>query len=348
MPDRVHSNSALTRLRGYAAGSALLVLAIVCMRISSPMLAPVLLVLVVAVILIPFVHALQSRGLPEWLALSLVLLGAGVFVLIIAAILTVSSAELKARTPLLLEALAQERGDLEAWLLARGFSPSSLQLFDRLDPTAQVRSAGDTISGLIPSLVQMVAMLLLVTVPLTWLSDYSTRVLRRRGCRGIVPGQVTSVLDNTREGMLILSECLLLTGFGVALWLRLLDVDFALLWGLLFFLLGYIPSIGMLLAAIPAVALAYVQHGMVTAAFAAVGMAAISTTLMLLSRRAMSRMLRLPLLTAILSAFFWVWVFGPLGAILAWPLNAVALVLLRSNQNTQWVLPLIGASTPEE
>jgi predicted PurR-regulated permease PerM len=48
------------------------------------------------------------------------------------------------------------------------------------------------------------------------------------------------------------------TGVLVTLWLWLLGVDNAQLWGVMAFLLNYVPNIGSFIAAVPAVLLALV------------------------------------------------------------------------------------------
>ena len=53
--------------------------------------------------------------------------------------------------------------------------------------------------------------------------------------------------------------------------LGIIGVDYAVLWGVLAFLLNFIPNIGSIIAAIPAVLLALVQLGVVAALAAAGG-----------------------------------------------------------------------------
>ena len=62
--------------------------------------------------------------------------------------------------------------------------------------------------------------------------------------------------------------------FGVLTWffLTILGVEFAVLWGLLAFLLHYIPNIGSILAAIPAVLLVLIEAGPGRAALVIAGM----------------------------------------------------------------------------
>lgn len=56
-----------------------------------------------------------------------------------------------------------------------------------------------------------------------------------------------------------------LVGLGDTVILLIIGVDFAVLWGLLAWVLGYIPSVGFWLALVPPVLLAYAEFGIGTA-----------------------------------------------------------------------------------
>ncbi len=61
--------------------------------------------------------------------------------------------------------------------------------------------------------------------------------------------------------MMIKTTTSLLTGALVSLWLMFLGVDYPILWGTVAFLFNYVPNIGSIIAAVPAVLLALVQLG---------------------------------------------------------------------------------------
>ena len=60
-------------------------------------------------------------------------------------------------------------------------------------------------------------------------------------------------------------------GPGDTILLLFLGVDYAVLWGLLAWFMGYIPSIGFIIALIPPVILAYAQYGLRTAVVVFIG-----------------------------------------------------------------------------
>ena len=61
------------------------------------------------------------------------------------------------------------------------------------------------------------------------------------------------------------------TGVAIWIWLAIIGVDFAMLWGLVAFLLNYVPNIGSIIAAIPAILLALIQLGVVPALLTCLG-----------------------------------------------------------------------------
>ena len=85
---------------------------------------------------------------------------------------------------------------------------------------------------------------------------------------------VASIGHKVRQYLLIRTLAGLISGVAAGLWLWLLGVDFALLWGVLFFLLNYVPNIGSLVAGIPPALLAFMQLGLGWAVVAVAGLRA--------------------------------------------------------------------------
>jgi predicted PurR-regulated permease PerM len=116
----------------------------------------------------------------------------------------------------------------------------------------------------------------------------------------------------------------LVTGILAYLILLLFGIDFALVWGLLTFLLNYIPNIGSVIATIPPIFVAFVQYGSV---FPALWIAILlittqSTIGNVIEPRVMGRSLNLSPLVVILSLVFWGFIWGPVGMILAVPISS--------------------------
>jgi len=117
------------------------------------------------------------------------------------------------------------------------------------------------------------------------------------------------------------------------------------LWGLLAFMLNYVPNIGSIIAAVPAVLFALVQLGVggalaTTAVFAVVNVVIGS----LLEPRFLGRGLGLSTLVVFISLVFWGWVLGPVGMFLSVPLTMTVKIALGANEGTRWVAVFLGSA----
>ena len=106
--------------------------------------------------------------------------------------------------------------------------------------------------------------------------------------------------------------------------LLVLGVDHALLWGVLSFILSFVPNIGFLLSLLPPMLLALLGGGWVSALMVFVGYQVINTTLdNVIGPRLIGRQMKISPLLSFLSVIFWTWLLGPTGAILAVPLTVL-------------------------
>ncbi|HAY38324.1 MAG TPA: hypothetical protein DCY53_02645, partial [Desulfobacteraceae bacterium] len=119
---------------------------------------------------------------------------------------------------------------------------------------------------------------------------------------------------------------------------------YAVLWGLLAFFLNYVPNIGSIIAAIPAILLALIQLGFVKSIIVAGGFVVINLVVgNVIEPRFMGRGLGLSTLVVFLSLLFWGWVLGPVGMLLSVPLTMTAKIALDSREETRWLAILLGS-----
>jgi predicted PurR-regulated permease PerM len=131
----------------------------------------------------------------------------------------------------------------------------------------------------------------------------------------------------------------------VLLWL--IGVEFAFLWGLLAFLLSYIPYIGLVLEAIPAVLLAWIQFGLGPALLVIAGYGILNIVAEnVVSPNLMGQGLKLSILTVFLSLILWGWLLGFMGTLLAAPLTVLLKVILDSSDETRWLAIVLGSDVP--
>lgn len=154
---------------------------------------------------------------------------------------------------------------------------------------------------------------------------------------------INEVLTKIKRYMALKAVISLATGVIVTAVLMMIGLDYAILWGLVAFLFNFIPNIGSILAAVPAVLLALVQLG----TFGALEVAIVYFTINILigsiiEPRIMGQGLGISTLVVFLSLIFWGWLFGPIGMLLSIPLTIMIKILLYTNENTRWLAILMG------
>ena len=138
------------------------------------------------------------------------------------------------------------------------------------------------------------------------------------------------------------------TGLLIGGWLWFLGVDHFLLWAVLAFLLNYIPNIGSIIAAIPAVLMAFVQFGFGVAGLVAGGFILVNTVMgNMVEPRLMGRGLGLSTLVVFLSLIFWGWLLGSVGMLLSVPLTMIVKIALETRTETNWLAILLSSDVEE-
>ena len=164
-------------------------------------------------------------------------------------------------------------------------------------------------------------------------------------------GRSADTLDNVRDFMQNLGRYLgiktlisMATGLcaGVLTWS--LGLDFPLLWAMLAFLLNYVPTIGSIIAAVPAVLLALIQIGPGAASATAAGFIFINVVFgNFLEPRLMGYGVGISPLVVFVGLIAWGWIFGPVGMLLSVPLTMTLKMALESDDRTRWVAILLGS-----
>lgn len=151
------------------------------------------------------------------------------------------------------------------------------------------------------------------------------------------------IIDSIHRYIVIKSWVSLATGLLIALWLKVLGVPYANLWGLLAFLFNFVPNVGSIIAAVPAVLIAWLDLSLWPAVFCAAGFLVVNVVIgNFVEPRVMGRGLGLSPLVVFCSMVFWGWVLGPVGMLLSVPLTMTARIALDGFEDTKWVATLMG------
>lgn len=320
------------------AGATFIVLA--GMRLMADLLAPILLAYTMAVALLPMVKRLEQRGLSRSLSLAGVFLTAFVAAGLTVGYFLLELQQLAYRIPSYQGMLESRFAQFEALAGHIGYNLSALLGGDRV-----LRASLGLISRLL-DLTASLAIFLLILLAMTFdFPGVSRAYYGRLGDKKASSQQVRGVLVEIQTHYRLQSVSNLVSAVAVTAAYLVFRVDFALLWGLSTFFLSYIPRFGMLLSFIPPLLMAFVQYG-IERALALLLVSILLNGLMdnfvapMLSRRGLA----LRTSTVLLSSLVWIWVFGPLGALLAVPMTLVIRRLLVSAEQT---MPLAYAISTE-
>ena len=315
------------RLAIYLVGVASIFVIMFGIRETAPIINPILLAVVITITALPIPGNLTRRGLPGWLALVLTILA--VVLLLGAVIMTVffSVSRLSIELPTYMANAAQNvANDLPILATGSTTPPSATQM------TIQMGPAFQQVVGIILNLLVQFGMALFIFFFMIS-AAISLPGAVRLGLDPQAPlvGRVGALTGDVRRYMTILTGMNFLVGLGNTVFLYVLGVDYALLWGLLAWFMGYIPSIGFLIALFPPLILAYAKFGLSTAVVVLVGYVVINGGVQnLVQPKIMGQGLRINPLVVFVGLFVWGYLLGGIGALLAVPLTLLILTLMEN------------------
>ena len=319
---------------------AAVVIIIAGMKTAAPLLVPFLLSVFIAVISLPAMNNLQKYGLGAGLSLVIVILAVLTAGVLLSLLIGSSIDDFSRSLPDYQQRITEQKDRLIEWLAGFGVTiPASLGS-DILDPNAAMRLLSSIFRNFGSVLANSFLIFITVIFILLEAGSFSRKF-------ALISNQKSEFFQdfvpklNGYMGIKTVTSAI--TGILVALLLWVLGVDNAQLWGVMAFFLNYVPNIGSIIAAVPAVLLALVQLGLGSALLAAAGYLVINIVIgSLLEPRFMGKGLGLSTLVVFLSLVFWGWVLGPVGMLLSVPLTITVKLALDSKQETRWLGVLLG------
>jgi predicted PurR-regulated permease PerM len=319
------------------------------MKAASSILVPFFLAVFIAVICTPPLFWLQRKGVPKVLALVLILAAILIVGLLFGALIGPSLNDFLISLPDYQERLSTHIADLISWLRERGVNIPAGEVPHSLNPGWVMDLAGDILSTLSSVLTNALLILLTVVFILLEAADLPKKlqVVLKNPERSL--STIEKFSQSAKRYLVIKTLISAATGLLIWLWLLILGVDYPVLWGTLAFLLNYVPNIGSIIAALPAVLLALVKLGVGPALLTVLGFAVVNVVVgNILEPKLMGRRLRLSTLVVFLSLVFWGWVLGPIGMILSVPMTSLVAIALESYEETRGLAIMLGSGTEVE
>lgn len=327
----------------FLVSGAAFVIIVAGMKASTQLLMPFLLAIFIAVLCAPLMIWLRSKKVPSTLA---VLLVVTMLSLLVATFSTVIGSSLSAfyqDLPTYEQKFQQQEQVAVVWLQGMGLDVGDTLLMDYIDPGAAMKMVAKVFSGLGGVLTNTFLILFSVIFILLEASGLPDKVRRALGDKTLALDHFKYFSDSVQRYLLIKTLVSIGTGLCAGIALTLLGVDYAILWGLIAFMLNYIPNIGSIIAAVPPMLIAMIQLGPMTSLVIAFIYMIINTVFgSIIEPRYLGRSLGLSTLVVFVSLVFWGWVFGPVGMLLSIPLTMVVKIGLESSQKNRWLAVLLG------
>ncbi len=289
------------------------------------------------------VRWMEQRRIPSVLAVSIVLSAMVVLLLSLGVVVGMSLNKFSDTVPSY-QARAQEMLlALKPLLETKGIVISDEVLLTYVNPGAVMSLTADVFTALSSGVSNILLILFIVVFILLEASSFPAKLRSVLGNPQAAFPELTKFFNDIKRYMVIKTLISLLAGTLAAIWLTILGVDFPILWGVLAFLLHFIPNVGFVLAALPPVLFALVQYGGTSAVLSAAGYLVIGMVFgNIVEPKIMGLRLGLSPLVVFVSVIVWGNLLGLVGALLCVPLTMIVRLGCDASDATRWIAVLLG------
>lgn len=327
---------------------ACIIIVLAGVKAASVIMVPFLLSAFIAIACSPLINWASKYKVPRWASVTLVILIIVVIGFMLAGLITQSLTEFRENMPIYREQLTGEFAWIISKLAVLNIIIDKDLLLSYLDPSSAMSVATGFLSGMGSVLSNLILILLTVIFMLFEAESMPKRIHVALSDPNMKMTHIDRFLKSVNSYLAIKTLVSLATGLFIAVWLYFLGVDHFLLWAVLAFLFNFIPNIGSIIAAVPAVLMAFVEFGFAKAGLAGLGFVIVNMVMgNVIEPRFMGRGLGLSTLVVFLSLIFWGWMLGSVGMLLSVPLTMVVKIALESREESRWLAVLLSSDDME-
>jgi AI-2 transport protein TqsA len=327
--------------------AACLVVVLAGMKAAAAFFVPVVLAFFLSVLSYPMMRWLRMRRVPHWIGVLVsVLINVGVLVFVIQAAVHLLG-RMQNELPSYLRALKSLLDQGAQWMEGQGVKEATTmvnQMWDwqGLGNQNVVQGLTSIMSSTVGTAASVVSTTTLVMILMMFIlmEAVGTRgrfmAIRRAG--GPDFGQLLESASDIQKYLVIKTLISAATGLLAGIWCWLFDLPYAVLWGIVAFVMNYIPAVGSILAGVPPVLLALATNGFGSAFGVFLGYLGINTALgTLLEPVLLGHRFGASPLVIVSSVLFWGWMWGPVGMFLAVPLTMLVKMMLGHSDEFRWL-----------
>lgn len=309
---------------------------------AADLIVPFLLASFIAIVCAPLMTWQTRHGVPAIVAVSLLMLGLLLLGFALVTFIGGTINDFYQDVPVYEAKIQRMMSQLVAWLNAQGLEVKAEALREVLNPKAAMGMVAQAFNSLGGVLTNVFLILFTVIFILLEASGFPAKVKRAFGEDTRALLHFDAFVETVQKYLLIKTLLSIANGVIIGLLLALMGLEYWALWALTAFLLNYIPNIGSIIAAVPAILIAIIQLG-VTEALMVAGIYIVINTLLgnVLEPKLMGKSLGLSSLVVFITLIFWGWILGPVGMLLSIPLTIIAKVAFDNSKKTKWLGTLL-------
>ncbi|MDD1694900.1 MAG: AI-2E family transporter [Methanoregula sp.] len=331
---------------------ALIFIIIIAAKTTAYMISLFLMAIIITMLATPALFWLKKKGLSDFTATLVITLVACLIILGFIGLTALSINTVISDLPQYQQDLNTRLGDIAAMLAPFGLSsvvskPPALDL-------GQLYSIG---IGGVMSLVDCILFLFFVGVLTFFMLLETPRIAahleKHMGKESHTLHNLSRMTGYVIDFIVVRTETNFIHGLLFGSFLGIIGVHGAILWGVLTFLLGYIPYFGLLIAAVPALFFAWLQFGIPGAVAVIIAICVLN---LIVENPILSyltaRKFEMPALLVLISVIFWGWLLGLVGMLFAVPFTLMLLLVIQVSDELRWINATLGVDhlfrEPEE
>ncbi|WP_313020228.1 AI-2E family transporter [Atlantibacter hermannii] len=327
---------------------AALVIILAGIHAAADILVPMLLALFFAIVLNPLVTWFLRRGFNRTMSITIVVVVMLVALTLLFGVLAAPLNEFIAMLPKYNKELTRRLLDLQEIFPFLNLHVSPERMLKRMDSEKVMTYATTLMTQLSGAMASIVLLVMTVVFMLFEVRHLPYKLRFALSNPQIHIAGLHRALKGVSHYLALKTLISLWTGFIIWLGLELMGIQFALMWGVLGFLLNYIPNIGSVISAIPPMIQALLFNGVYE--FVLVGSLFLVVHMVLgnmVEPRMMGHRLGMSTLVVFLSLLFWGWLLGPVGMLLSVPLTSVCKIWMETTVGGSKVAVLLGPGRPK-
>lgn len=290
---------------------------------------------------------LIGKRVPTGLAVLVVIAGIMGVIATVVVLLGLSLRSIITALPEYQDRLAYHATSVSALLARMGIEVEPKTLLGVVDAEALKGLGRGVAAGLTSAFSSVVLILLTVSFILLEASTFRGKLRVATHLPGAHYPEVDKFIEDLRRYVVTQTVVSLTAGVISGVWFAVLGVDFAILFGLLVWVLNYVPNVGSVLAILPVAVVAFIEFGPGRAALAVVGYVLVTFVLgNVVQPRLMGHKLGLSTLVVFLSVIFWGSLLGVTGMVLCVPLTMALKFALERSDSTRWIAVLLEREAP--